>query len=74
MDEMNIQTAILCLSPNPAGSLGMENRLRMRQHNLYARRVCDGYPGRFGFYAEIGFLDDVEGGSVVASLATFNCL
>jgi hypothetical protein len=61
MDSMNIQTAILCLPLIAAGSVGMDNRTKMREHNLYAHQVCKEHPGRFSFFAAVGFLDDIEG-------------
>jgi hypothetical protein len=61
MNELNIQTAVLCLPLNSSGSVGTDNRAMMREHNLYAHQVCRDHPGRFEFFAGVGFLDDIKG-------------
>jgi hypothetical protein len=65
MDKLGIQTAILSPPPISSTSYGAENRVEVRNQNIYASQLCAAYPSRFGFFAGLPFLDDVEG--------TFSC-
>ncbi|KAF6762295.1 amidohydrolase 2 [Ephemerocybe angulata] len=38
-----------------------DRKERLRERNLFAHRVCQQYPSRFGFFATLPFFDDVEG-------------
>jgi predicted TIM-barrel fold metal-dependent hydrolase len=62
MDASGIDFAILSLPPSFAGKVGPEDRAAARAHNSYAANVCKRHPTRFGFFAGVPFLDDVEGG------------
>jgi 6-methylsalicylate decarboxylase len=61
MDALGIETAILSLPPDPSGIICSENRDVARAHNRFAAKICQEYPGRFGFFAGLPFLDDVAG-------------
>ncbi|KAG1755621.1 hypothetical protein EDB19DRAFT_418964 [Suillus lakei] len=61
MDKLGVQTAILSPPPISSNSCGAENRAEVRQQNIYASELCAAYPNRFGFFAGLPFLDDVEG-------------
>jgi hypothetical protein len=61
MDALGIETAILSLPASSTGIVGPENRSTAREHNLFAAKVCKDYPGRFGFFATLPFLDDTKG-------------
>ena len=61
MDALGVQTAILSPPPMAPTSRGEENRLEVRQQNIYASQLCATYPTRFGFFAGLPFLDDIEG-------------
>lgn len=65
MDKLGIQTVILSPPPISSTSCGAENRVEVRNQNIYASQLCAAYPSRFGFFAGLPFLDDVEG--------TFSC-
>lgn len=61
MDKLGIQTVILSPPPISSTSCGAENRVEVRNQNIYASQLCAAYPSRFGFFAGLPFLDDVEG-------------
>lgn len=61
MDQAGIDTAILSFPALSAGSVSEENRTLARERNTYMAKVCQDYPGRFGFFATMPFLQDVEG-------------
>jgi 6-methylsalicylate decarboxylase len=61
MDVLGIETAILSLPPNPFGTISSENRSVARAHNHFAAQICQEHPGRFGFFAGLPFLNDVDG-------------
>ncbi|EGO27580.1 hypothetical protein SERLADRAFT_406633 [Serpula lacrymans var. lacrymans S7.9] len=61
MDALGIQTAILSPPPLSSGAIGSENRAFARTHNSYAAKLCNVYPERFGFFACLPTLNDVEG-------------
>lgn len=63
MDRLGVQTTIL--SPPPVSSSAAEHRAEVRKQNIYSSQLCATYPGRFGFFAYLPFLDDVKG--------TFSC-
>lgn len=62
MDALGIEKAILSLPPNSSGIVSAQNRDIARGHNQFAANVCRDYPGRFGFFAGLPFLDDTTGG------------
>jgi hypothetical protein len=61
MDTSGIDLAILSLPAMFAGSVSEENRGITRERNIYASRIVQAHPNRFGFFASLPFLDDVEG-------------
>jgi predicted TIM-barrel fold metal-dependent hydrolase len=61
MDAMNIDVAILSFPPISSGSIGETNRALARKRNEYVANVCTENPDRFGFFATVPFLDDVNG-------------
>ncbi|KAF5363283.1 hypothetical protein D9756_000448 [Leucocoprinus leucothites] len=61
MDSTGIQVAILSFPAFPTGEISAENRARARRRNDYVASVCQRYPDRFGFFATLPFLDDVQG-------------
>lgn len=61
MDSMNIDVAILSFPPISSGCVGEENRTTTRKRNDHAAKICVKHPDRFGFFATLPFLDDVEG-------------
>lgn len=61
MDASDIDIAILSLPALHAGSVSEENRATTRERNILASRIARAHPGRFGFFASLPFLDDVEG-------------
>ncbi|KAF9268048.1 amidohydrolase 2 [Marasmius fiardii PR-910] len=61
MDSSNIDVALLSFPAIASGSVGKENRRTTRDRNLYVSEICQRYPGRFGFFATLPFLDDIEG-------------
>ncbi|TFK75838.1 amidohydrolase 2 [Pluteus cervinus] len=67
MDDLGIDMAILSLPAIPSGEISQENRSLARERNLYLFEVCKTYPRRYGFFACIPFLHDIEG--VLAEIA-----
>ncbi|KAF9226539.1 amidohydrolase 2 [Gyrodon lividus] len=61
MDAMGIQTAILSPPPLASAAPSAENREQVRVINMYAAQLCAAYPARFGFFAGLPCLDDVQG-------------
>jgi predicted TIM-barrel fold metal-dependent hydrolase len=61
MDASGIDLAILSLPAIFAGSVSDENRTTTRERNVYASQIVRAHPDRFGFFASLPFLDDVEG-------------
>lgn len=61
MDGLGVQTALLFLPANSYGEVGSGNRQAARAHNILAAKICEEYPGRFGFLAGLPFLDDIDG-------------
>ncbi|KAI0638153.1 hypothetical protein C8Q77DRAFT_1242281 [Trametes polyzona] len=62
MEAMGVQTAVLSIPAGlPPGPPGEENRAAARRFNEYAAQICSDHPGRFGFFACLPNLADVEG-------------
>ncbi|KAJ3570214.1 hypothetical protein NP233_g4559 [Leucocoprinus birnbaumii] len=61
MDSLGIQVAILSFPAFPAGEISAENRASARRRNDYVASIRQKYPDRFGFFATLPFLDDVQG-------------
>ncbi|KAK7470561.1 hypothetical protein VKT23_001985 [Stygiomarasmius scandens] len=61
MDESNIDIAILSWPAISSGEIGQDNRDKARKLNLMVKEICGKYTGRFGFFATLPFIDDVEG-------------
>jgi 6-methylsalicylate decarboxylase len=61
MDEAHVDLAILSLPAVTFGSVSDENRKLARERNDFLASVRDQYPKRFGFFATVPFLDDVDG-------------
>lgn len=68
MDELGIDVAVLSYPPISAGSVSNENRNSARHRNEFVHRACEQYPTRFGFFASLPFLDDVEGVTLDATV------
>jgi len=61
MDESHIDIAILSFVTISSGEVGQENRDKIRKLNLMTKEICEKYPDRFGFFASLPIMDDVEG-------------
>ena len=61
MDRMGVTTAILSLPALASGEISHENRALARERNVYASQICQNHPKRFGFFACLPYLDDVDG-------------
>ncbi|KAF8913968.1 hypothetical protein CPB84DRAFT_1811427 [Gymnopilus junonius] len=61
MDAMNIDVAILSFPALSSGSISEENRSLTKARNEFASSICRSHPGRFGFFATLPYLDDIEG-------------
>ncbi|KAJ2936907.1 hypothetical protein H1R20_g184, partial [Candolleomyces eurysporus] len=61
MDELGIDISILSYPAIPLGTVSEENRKAARARNEFASNVCREHPTRFGFFATLPFLDDIEG-------------
>ncbi|KAK1236495.1 hypothetical protein PQX77_000272 [Marasmius sp. AFHP31] len=61
MDASGVDIAILSFPAITSGAVGAENRRLARDRNHYVAEICRKYPGRFGFFATVPFLDDAEG-------------
>jgi 6-methylsalicylate decarboxylase len=61
MVSSGIDLAILSFPAISAGFVGEENRQKTRNLNLYAKKICNDHPGKFGFFATLPFLDDTQG-------------
>jgi hypothetical protein len=68
MEELGIDIAILSHPPISSGTVGPADRARARANNLFAAKVCEDHPGRFGFFATLPLLDDVEGATATSSV------
>ncbi|KAJ7228588.1 hypothetical protein GGX14DRAFT_613713 [Mycena pura] len=61
MDASGIDIAILSFPAIASGSVGQENRDLARSRNRAMADLCRAHPHRFGFFATLPFLDDIEG-------------
>ncbi|KAG7096875.1 hypothetical protein E1B28_004281 [Marasmius oreades] len=61
MDSSGINIALLSFPAIASGSISEENRRITRDRNLFVTGICRKYPGRFGYFATLPFLDDIEG-------------
>ncbi|KAJ7507897.1 hypothetical protein B0H11DRAFT_1969189 [Mycena galericulata] len=61
MDASMIDVAILSFPAIAAGSVDQGNRDQARERNRAMADICAAHPRRFGFFATLPFLDDVEG-------------
>ncbi|PBK72671.1 amidohydrolase 2 [Armillaria solidipes] len=67
--DTGIDAAILSIPAYSEGSVSPENRMVARKHNEYAAEICARHPGKFGFFANLPFLDDVEGALIEITYA-----
>ncbi|THV08469.1 amidohydrolase 2 [Dendrothele bispora CBS 962.96] len=61
MDESHIDAAILSFPAVSSDEVGQESRDKARKMNIVFKETCEKYPGRFGFFAALPCLNDVEG-------------
>ncbi|KAF5387766.1 hypothetical protein D9615_000473 [Tricholomella constricta] len=61
MDASGIDIAILSLPALFTGSVSEENRAVTRERNLAMFSIAQAHPKRFGFFACLPFLDDIQG-------------
>ncbi|KAJ7180172.1 hypothetical protein C8R43DRAFT_391203 [Mycena crocata] len=61
MDASSIDVAILSFPAISSGFVGQENREQTRHRNCAMADICRAHPARFGFFATLPFLDDIEG-------------
>ncbi|KXN89653.1 2-amino-3-carboxymuconate-6-semialdehyde decarboxylase [Leucoagaricus sp. SymC.cos] len=61
MNAIGVQAALLSFPALPSGEISAENRALARRRNDYVAGICREYPDRFGFFATLPFLDDVQG-------------
>lgn len=61
MNASDIEFAVLSLPAIYTGSVSQENRAMTRERNTYASKIVRAHPDKFGFFASLPFLDDVEG-------------
>ncbi|PFH52794.1 hypothetical protein AMATHDRAFT_79490 [Amanita thiersii Skay4041] len=61
MDAMNIDVAILSIPPIAICDNFVESRTIARRHNIALRDLSVEYPMRFGFFATLPFLQDIDG-------------
>ncbi|KAJ3802832.1 hypothetical protein GGU11DRAFT_752622 [Lentinula aff. detonsa] len=61
MDQTGIDTSILSFPALGSGSVSEENRGLARGRNMQMAKFRDDHPTRFGFFATMPFLQDVEG-------------
>jgi predicted TIM-barrel fold metal-dependent hydrolase len=61
MDAMKVDFAILSYPAISSGFISEGNRTTARRRNELAAGFCRDQPDRFGFFATLPFLDDVEG-------------
>lgn len=67
--DTGIDAAILSIPAYSEGSVSQGDRAVARQYNEYAAEICARYPGKFGFFANLPFLDDVEGALIEITYA-----
>ncbi|KAJ6515814.1 hypothetical protein C8R45DRAFT_888937 [Mycena sanguinolenta] len=61
MDAAAIDVAILSFPAIASGFIGQENRNQACERNRGMAEICRVHKGRFGFFATLPFLDDIEG-------------
>ncbi|KAF9464479.1 hypothetical protein BDZ94DRAFT_497608 [Collybia nuda] len=61
MNASGIDMAILSLPALNIGCVGEENRNVARGRNMYVARIVQSHPRKFGFFASLPLLDDIEG-------------
>ncbi|EIW82137.1 amidohydrolase 2 [Coniophora puteana RWD-64-598 SS2] len=61
MDALGIQFAFMSPPPLSPPKPSIENREQMRAFNDYAAHLSQTYPGRFGVFAGLPSLDDLDG-------------
>jgi hypothetical protein len=64
MDASGVDMAVLSLPALYTGSICEENRVLARERNIHVAQIVQSFPSRFGFFASLPFLDDIEGWSV----------
>jgi predicted TIM-barrel fold metal-dependent hydrolase len=74
MDSTGVQAAILSFPAFPAGEISTQNRAAARRRNDYVSGVYQKYPDRFGFFATLPFLDDVQGAVFTVTSVTSQVL
>ena len=65
MDESAIDVSILSVAAYLPCPIGEEDRRIARQKNSELAQICRSFPTRFGFFATLPNLDDVDGLSVL---------
>jgi predicted TIM-barrel fold metal-dependent hydrolase len=71
MDASSIDVAILSFPAIASGFVGQANRDQACEHNRAMANLCRSYAPRFGFFATLPFLDDVEGTLLLFCHASF---
>lgn len=61
MDAANIDIAVLSVPAISAMSAILQSPAATRQCNIAMKNICIEYPNRFGFFAAVPYLHDVEG-------------
>ncbi|EAU84851.1 amidohydrolase 2 [Coprinopsis cinerea okayama7 len=61
MDASGVDISILSFPAIAAGEVSPKNRSLARERNRFAAQICAKHPSRFGFFATLPFLDDVQG-------------
>jgi len=61
MNAMKVDFAVLSYPALSSGCISEKNRSTARRRNVLAAGFCREQPDRFGFFATLPFLDDVEG-------------
>ncbi|KAK7061795.1 hypothetical protein R3P38DRAFT_2831559 [Favolaschia claudopus] len=61
MNAASIDVAILSFPALSSGFVGQENRDQARQRNCAMAEIVEFHAERFGFFATLPFLDDIEG-------------
>lgn len=61
MDTMGTEFSILSFPALSSGCISPANRMASRKRNELAAQICRDHPMRFGFFATLPFLDDIQG-------------
>lgn len=61
MDAMKVDFSVLSFPAISSGCISEESRATARRRNELAAGFCRDHPDRFGFFATLPFLEDVEG-------------